>query len=97
MENHNEHLVWVEADVSVPEHLSLSPHHPLKKGRVRVGIVGKNEFLEKAVRVYGTTFTSPKMYKCNATVYSFNKDGVIQNRLEKSVNIRCEVKKEASI
>lgn len=97
MENHKDHPVWVEADISVPEHISLSPHNPLRKGRVRVGIVGKNEFLEKAVRVYSTTFTNPKMYKCNAIVYSFNKDGVIENRLEKSVNIRCEVKKEASI
>ena len=87
----------MEADISVPEHLSLSPHNSLSKGRVRIGIIGKNEFLEKAVRVYSTTLTHPRMYKCSIIVYSFSRDGVIEHRLEKSVNIRCEVKKEASI
>lgn len=97
VENPGEHAVWGEADVSVPERLSLSPNNQLKKGRVRVGIIGKNEYLEKAVRVYSNSFTNPQMYKCNVTVYVFNKDGVIESRQEKSLNIRCELKKEATL
>lgn len=97
VENPAHHSVWTEADVSVPENLSLSPNGALKKGRVRVGILDKSEFLEKAVRVYGNSFTSPQMYRCNTTLYVYNKDGVIDKRLEKSADIRCEVKKEASL
>ncbi|MBI5227222.1 hypothetical protein HY988_01420 [Candidatus Micrarchaeota archaeon] len=97
MENHNEHPIWVEADISAPEKLSLSPDTSLRKGRVRIGIIEKNQFLEKAVRVYANSFTNPQMYKCDATVYLFTKDGIIDARLEKSLNIRCEMKKQATI
>jgi len=97
VENNTLHPLWAEADVNVPEHISLAPGAPLKKGRVRVGIIGKKEFLEKSVRVYSTTLTSPQIYRCNITLYVFNKDGVIDTRLEKPVDIRCEIKKEASL
>jgi hypothetical protein len=97
VENPGDHPVWAEADVSVPERLSLSPNNPLRKGRVRVGIIGKSEFLEKSVRVYGNSFTAPQMYKCGVTLYVFNKDGVIDSRLEKPTNVRVEMKKEASL
>ncbi len=97
VENHGEHPVWAEADVSVPERISLSPGNSLRKGRVRIGIIGNSEFLEKAVRVYGNSFTNPQMYKCDVTLYSFNRDGVIESRLEKSLSVRCELKKEASL
>ena len=97
VENTTGHPLWAEADVSVPENISLAPGAPLKKGRVRVGIVGKKEFLEKSVRVYSTTLASPQIYRCNVVLYVFNKDGVIDTRLERPVDIRCEVKKEASL
>jgi len=97
VENHDLHPLWAEADISVPERLSLSPDNSLRKGRVRIGIVGQEEFLEKAVRIYGNGFTNPQMYKCDVTLYSFDKDGVIQSRMERSLNVRCEMKKEASI
>lgn len=97
VENHTEHSVWTEADISVPEHISLSPNNALKKGRVRIGIVGMNEYLEKSVRVFSNTYTQPQMYKCGVTLYVFSKDGVIESRVEKPVNIRCEMKKEASL
>lgn len=97
VENPADHPMWAEADIAAPEKLSLSPDSALRKGRVRVGIVGKNEFLEKAVRVYGNSFTNPQMYRINTTLYFFNKDGVIDGRMEKSLDIRCEMKKEASL
>lgn len=95
VENSEGHPLWTEADISVPENLSLNPNDTLRKGRVRVGIVGSKEFLEKAVRVYGNAYTSPQMYRCNITLYVFNKDGVIETRLEKSKDVRCELKKDA--
>ncbi len=97
VENHGAHSVWAEADVSVPERLSLSPDSALRKGRLRVGIVGKEEYLEKAVKVYSNSFTNPQMYKCSVTLFAFNRDGVIEERQEKSLNLRCELKKEASL
>ncbi|MFN7990800.1 MAG: hypothetical protein U0R44_01440 [Candidatus Micrarchaeia archaeon] len=97
VENPGDHAIWGEADISVPERLSLSPNNSLRKGRVRVGIIGKSEFLEKSVRVYSNSFTNPQMYKCGITLYVFNKDGVIDGRVEKPTNIRCELKKEATL
>ncbi len=93
----NHHTCWAEADIHVPERLSLSPDkdNNLRKGRVRVGIVESNQYLEKAVRIYSNTYTNPQMYRCKITLYVYNKDGVIESRLEKPIDIRCEMKKNA--
>lgn len=96
VENPAEHPVWAEADVAVPEHVSLAPNSELRKGRVRVGIIEKEQFLEKAVRIFSNTYTNPQMYRCKVTVYTFNKDGVIESRMEKSADVRSEMKKEAT-
>ncbi|MBU0532128.1 hypothetical protein KKB44_01410 [Candidatus Micrarchaeota archaeon] len=96
VENPGDHAVWAEADISVPDHISLAPNTELRKGRVRVGIIDGKQFLEKAVRVYSNTYTNPQMYHCAITLYIFNKDGIIDSRMEKSSDIRCEMKKEAS-
>ncbi|MBS3067093.1 hypothetical protein J4450_00200, partial [Candidatus Micrarchaeota archaeon] len=61
----------------------------------RVGIVENNQYLEKAVRIYSNTYTNPQMYRCKITLYVYNKDGVIESRLEKPIDIRCELKKNA--
>jgi hypothetical protein len=87
----------MEADITVPEKLSLSPDGDLRKGRLRIGILGKKEYLEKAVKVFAGSFTNPQMYACKVTLYSFDKDGVIESRIDKGFNLRCEAKKEASL
>ncbi|HID72968.1 TPA: hypothetical protein EYP38_03415 [Candidatus Micrarchaeota archaeon] len=97
VDNKGDHPLWAEADVKVPEKLSLSPDNELRKGRVRVGIVNTKEFLEKGVRVYANKYTAPQMYKCDVTLYIYNKDGIIESRLEKSLNVRCERKKEEAL
>ncbi len=94
VENHGE-TAWTEAELTVPERLSLSPDNSLRKGRVRIGIVEHNHFLEKAIRMYANTYTNPQMYRCKVTLYVYNKDGVIGARLENSIDIRCEIKKNA--
>jgi len=97
VENPGAHPLWAEADIAVPERLSLSPDSQLRKGRLRIGIVGKKEFLEKAVRIYGNGLTSPQVYTCGVTLFAFNRDGVIESRMENAANVRCELKKDASL
>ena len=88
---------WAEADVYVPSKLSLSPDSMLRKGRVRVGVVEKDEKREKGVRIYANPYTNPQVYRCKVVLYVYSKDGVIASRLEKHVDVRCEVKKDATI
>ncbi len=97
VENPTNEDYWAEADVLAPEKLSLSPDSALKKGRVRIGIVGKNEFLEKAIKVYANVYTNPQMYRCKTITYIFTKNGVIDKRLEKTIDIRCELKKASTL
>ncbi len=97
VENSGVSPMWIEAEIHVPENLSLSPNNSLRKGRLRIGIVSKSEFLEKSTRIYSNSLTNPKMYRCNVTLYSFSKDGVIENRVDKPINIRCEIKKQAAL
>lgn len=97
IENPDNKLLWIETEVAVPEGISLSPTSILKRGRLRFGIIDKKEFIEKSVRIYGNSMTAPQIYCAKIVVYSFNKDGVIDSRIEKDVDIRCEVKKEASL
>ncbi len=95
VDNDSEEVRWLEADVLLPEKLSLGPDSNLQKGRLRIGILGTKESLEKPVKVYANTYTKPQMYRCKVTLYTYGKDGVIDQRLEKSVDVRCEFKKEA--
>jgi len=81
----------------VPSRLSLSPDSMLRKGRIRVGVVDKNETREKAVRIYANPYTSPQVYRCKIVLYIYSKDGVIASRLEKAMDIRCEMKKADTI
>lgn len=88
---------WAEVDVYVPPKLSLSPDSLLRKGRVRVGVVEKEGKMEKGVRIYANPYTNPQMYRCKVVLYVYSKDGVIATRLERPIDVRCEVKKEATI
>ncbi|MEM4165915.1 MAG: hypothetical protein QW153_04200 [Candidatus Bilamarchaeaceae archaeon] len=97
VENHDPSLFWCEIDIKVPESLSLSPTSDLQKGRVRVGILTKKEFIEKLVKIFANQYTPPQIYPIFITLYLFNKDGVIESRLEKKIEIRCEVKKEETL
>lgn len=96
-ENHSAKAYWVEAEVFVPERLSLSPENNLEKGRVRVGMLNKKEFIEKSVRVYANVYTHPQIYRCNVAIFFYDKNGVISERLDKTIDIRCEMKKKSVI
>jgi len=94
LENRGTEPAWCEAEVKVPDGISLSPAGPLSKGRLRLGIVTKKEYLEKAVRIFANNYTAPQIYRALFTLFVFNKDGVIEKRIEKPIDIRCEIKKE---
>ncbi len=96
VENKDSSPYWIEADITIPEGLSLSPIDGLQKGRLRVGIVGGNEFLEKSVKVYANRYSEPRIYGAAIILYSYDKNGVIESRQIKKANIRCETKKEES-
>lgn len=97
LENTLSHPCWIEADIFLPDRLSLGPDSDVRKGRLRLGIVGKDEGREKTVRVYANNYTKPQMYRCRVVVFSYDRDGVISSRLERPVDIRCEMKKEATL
>ncbi len=86
---------WVEADVHLPEKLSLAPDTHLRKGRMRVGIVETGEALEKTVKIYATAYTDAQLYCCKVTVFTYDRDGVIDNRIEVPFSLKCEEQKPA--
>lgn len=97
VENTGKESCWAEADVHVPAKLSVSPDNELLKGRLRVGIVGPDEAMEKRMRIYANKYTNPQIYRCDVTLYVYSKDGTIEKRVEKPIDIRCELMKEATI
>ncbi len=84
---------WVEAEIYVPEKLSLASDTNLRKGRMRVGIVEKGEGLEKSVRVYADEYTDAQQYACKAIVFTYDRDGVIDERIEIPFTLRAEEQK----
>ncbi|MGV8176844.1 MAG: hypothetical protein ACP5NX_03525 [Candidatus Bilamarchaeaceae archaeon] len=96
-ENHSPRSVWAECDVHLGKGLSLSPDTELLKGRARIGILGKNQFIEKRIKIYANKYTQPRMYPCEVVVFSFDKNAVIEQRVEKGINIRCELNRKATL
>jgi len=73
---------WYEADIELPHHLSLVPDYTLRKGKVRLGILRKNEYISKFVKLYSSQYTPPDTYPVKVTVYAYNKEGVVDERLD---------------
>lgn len=86
---------WVEAEIRVPEKLSLAPDVRLNEGRMRLGIVNTNEALEKSVKVYASAFTDAQKYLVKITVFTYDKDAVIDERMEFEFAIKSEEQKPA--
>jgi hypothetical protein len=97
VENTGKETCWAEADVLVPAKLSVSPDNELLKGRARVGIIGMGEQQEKSIRIYANKYSNPQIYRCDVTLYVYSKDGTIEKRVEKPIDIRCELKKDETL
>ncbi|MBN2478529.1 hypothetical protein JXB01_04540 [Candidatus Micrarchaeota archaeon] len=86
---------WAEADIVCSEKLSLASSASLNKGRTRMGIIGPKEYMEKIIKVYADTHTPPRTYTVKVTAFFYDKNAVIQKRIEEKTEIKCEVKKKA--
>ncbi|MFA5077740.1 MAG: hypothetical protein WC488_04920, partial [Candidatus Micrarchaeia archaeon] len=87
--------MWIEAEIKVPGKLSLAPDIRLNEGRMRTGIVGSGEALEKPLRIYASAFTDAQRYDCMLTVFAYDKDAVIVQRMEIPFSVKCEEQKPA--
>lgn len=86
---------YVEAEVRVPEKLSLAPNTRLNEGRIRAGIVEKGEALEKSVRIYASAYTDAQAYPIRIIVFTYDKDAVIDERIELLFELKAEEQKPA--
>ncbi|MGV8085666.1 MAG: hypothetical protein ACP5N9_05440 [Candidatus Bilamarchaeum sp.] len=94
VENSSAGVVWSEAEILVPEGISLSHDGKVHKGRIRIGIISNKEFIEKSVKIYASRMTPAQKYLCTVVLFGFDKDGIIKNRIEKQIDIKVEGKKE---
>lgn len=81
---------WVEADVSIPEAVSLAPDRQLSKGRMRIGIALPREKIFKKIKIYGGASSYPDTYVLRLTFYGYGHDGTIEERCELKSELRCE-------
>jgi hypothetical protein len=81
---------WVEADVSIPEAISLAPDRMLSKGRIRIGIALAGERISKKLKLFGGASSYPDTYAIRLTFFGYCKDGTISERCELKSELRCE-------
>ena len=72
--------LWVEADLMIPEAISLAPDKLLSHGRLRIGIALPGERISKKVRIFGGASSYPDTYVLRLTFFGFGKDGTIAER-----------------
>ncbi len=82
--------LWVEADLVIPEAISLAPDKTLPHGRLRIGIALPGEHISKKVRIFGGASSYPDTYVLRLTFFGFGKDGTIAERCELRADLRCE-------
>jgi len=82
--------LWVEADLVIPEAISLAPDKLLSHGRLRIGIALPGEKISKKVRIFGGASSYPDTYVLRLTFFGFGKDGTIAERCELRSDLRCE-------
>jgi len=82
--------LWVEADLVIPEAISLAPDKLLSRGRLRIGIALPGERISKKVRIFGGASSYPDTYVLRLTFFGFGQDGTIAERCELRADLRCE-------
>ena len=82
--------LWVEADLVIPEAVSLAPDKTLPHGRMRIGIALPGERISKKVRIFGGAQSYPDTYVLRLTLFGYGKDGTIVERCELRADLRCE-------
>lgn len=83
-------VFWCECDILVSHPLSLAHDKELNIGRTRVGILKPGKSIEKQIKLYTRPNNFPDYYQIGITVYLYDEDGAIAERVEHSESIKCE-------
>lgn len=89
--------LWIEADLHLTERISLNPTEAVDKGRVRLGILKPKKEIKKSIKIYANSYTNPNMYPIHVILYTYDKNAVIHKRIDKNIDIRCEIKRNAVV
>jgi len=81
---------WVEADIAIPEAISLAPDRLLPKGRLRIGIALPGEKISKKLKIFGGASSYPDTYAIRLTFFGYGQEGTISERCELKAELRCE-------
>ncbi|MEM2974602.1 MAG: hypothetical protein QW112_03200 [Candidatus Micrarchaeia archaeon] len=89
IENEGKEICWVEADIALPEGLSLASDRSLRNGRLRVGIIFPDESRTARCKIYAGSETYPSIYNISIVGYAYGKDGMISGKSEARADLRC--------
>lgn len=87
-------MYWCECEVSLNPPLSLARDAELNLGRTRAGILKPNSSITKVVNIFTRPNNYPDDYMVSLTVYVYDQDAAIFERVEKKVAIQCVVGEE---
>ncbi len=88
--NRSSSVLWIEADVILPNTLSLSEDKQIPRARIRLGLVGSQGELVRPVKIYGNVNTYPDTYKIVYKVRGFDRYGMFKGEWEGHCYLRCE-------
>ncbi len=87
--NNDDKTYWCESDIVAKAPLSLAHDMPLENGRLRIGILKPRSSISKIVNLYTLPNNFPDTYLVKFTIYLYDEDGAISERIEQSSSIEC--------
>lgn len=80
---------WCECDINVQSPLSLAHDKELNIGRTRIGILNGKKKVDKQIKLYTRPNNFADTYPINITIYFYDEEGVIAERIEHNESIKC--------
>ncbi len=87
LSNNSDKYCWYEFDVNLNSPLSLTYDQELDKGRFRVGILEPKTTKNKEFKIFTMDNPGPGIHKINFTIYVYDGDAAISDRLDYEVGI----------
>jgi len=87
LSNNSDKYCWYEFDVNLNSPLSLTYDQELDKGRFRVGILEPKTVKGKDFKIFTMDDLKPGIHKINFTIYVYDGDAVISDRLDYEIGI----------
>ncbi len=84
IKNNSKDYYWYEFEIGVNDPLSLVYDRKLSKGKFRLGILNSTEEKIKEFRIYNLEKNQNPIYNFNITMYVYDKDGAISERLDRN-------------